>query len=165
MKWFFLALHFFQPLDKHKSFNRYIHIFSVASGPRFLILCEWSKWKLHESFWIGHLQLYYVLSAKRRRIASRVETVQASCMSLCILLNHSASTFALAVFPSFSFLPVSRRVLAITHKVTNTKEHLVDRCRCFPAPYWSENSDQTFSFPNSCPDKGSVNIREQQTPS
>lgn len=66
---------------------------------------------------------------------------------------------------SLSFVHVPSRVLAVTHEVTGIKEHLAERCRYFPAPSWSEQSDPAYTLPCSCLYKGSLNNTEQKTPS
>lgn len=78
-------------------------------------------------------------------------------------LTWLGDSFELCIFPSFSFLHVSSRVLAATHKVTGIKEHLVERCKCFPACSWSEQSDQSYTFPSSCLHECSLDIMEQKT--
>lgn len=66
-------------------------------------------------------------------------------------------------FPLSHFCMFPGEFLSSHMKWTSIKEYLVERCRCLPAPSWSENSDQIFSFPSSCLGKGSWNTREQQT--
>lgn len=98
------------------------------------------------------------------------QTILGHPQAVCMLMERmwgSFSTwlgdsFELCLFSFLSFLHVSSRVLAVTHTVTGKKEHLVERCRCFPAPSWSEQSDQTCASPSSCLYKWSLNIMEQK---
>lgn len=101
------------------------------------------------------------------------QTVLGLPQAVCMLMERMwgpfstrlGDSFELCVFPSLSFWHVSSRVLAVTCEVTGIKEHLVERCRCFPAPSWSEQPDQTYTFPSSFLHDCSLNIMEQKPPS